>query len=209
MSACPFECGWILTQQDPYKVMLHVETEHPEFDESPFAADGSDASLALARQLQQDVERLLRDNKLDKGSYSSLAPTQSSHKDNVNHKPALRKVSTDVEVDFVECILCSEIVYLSDYNDHLNIHASLDDTVSSHTIAKMTESDSGYETDPRPSPLTDSNDTHHSQAEKRKRETTLSRTAAHVAEQSTEAGSNSSSGVRLGVSIVSLFTQIL
>lgn len=187
MLECPF-CGYHSTCA--YAISLHVETLHSDNHDSPFATK-DDASLSLALSLQREEEASFDTarTKLSRLSPSSIAPASSRQHGVDQDAPA---DGDDADVDYVQCPQqgCGEHVFLIDYNDHLDIHVSLDELSPSHTIATMHESDSGYETEQR-----------------RKKETTLTRTATIIESKeppndakSTSSISETVGGLRLGVS---------
>lgn len=132
---CPF-CHYHTTSE--YNISLHVETSHPEFDQdSPFESTDDD-SLSLARALQREDQEVLNASKLDGDS----------------HRLALSLSENEPLIDdcgYVVCPVCKEYVFLPDYSDHLEIHASLDDLSSIDTIATMSGSGPGCNTDHQPS----------------------------------------------------------
>lgn len=166
---CPF-CHYHTTSE--YNISLHVETSHPEFDqESPFATTDDD-SLSLARALQQEDQEVLNGSKLDGDS----------------HRLALSLSENEPPIDdcgYVVCPVCKEYIFLPDYSDHLEIHASLDDLSSIDTIATMMiGSGPGCNTDSQPSlgrkrgsGLQSSHNIVRS-AEKQKHKSTLTRTVS-------------------------------
>lgn len=163
---CPF-CHYHTTSE--YNISLHVETSHPEFDqESPFAITDDD-SLLLARALQQEDQEVLNGSKLD-GDSHRLALSLSENEPSID------------DCGYVVCPVCKDYVFLPDYADHLEIHASLNDLSSIDTIATMIRSGPGCSTDPqhslgrkRGSGLQSSHNIVQS-AEKRKHRPTLTRT---------------------------------
>lgn len=173
--SCPFECGF--KSPDPYRLSFHLETVHTESGKSGFAVDDDEESLALARQLQNEEDEASNRARLDK---ASLPLATSSHENDIAH-PLGNEAQAGSS--FVECPLCSEILYLLDYNDHLDIHASLDET---QTITYITGSGSGDEHNSRPSlrmelksqPSNTVQDT-----EKCKHENTLSQETTHSLKQ--------------------------
>lgn len=125
MLDCPF-CHYKTV--DLYGVSLHVE-EHHTID-SPFAIkDVDDASLSLARALQREEDEDLR---------HPVAPSPEP-KDASTQVYAPGHRSYDHEVEYAECPYsgCGEWISLTNYNDHLELHAFTDSPSLSHTIAKM------------------------------------------------------------------------
>ncbi|KAL1302551.1 hypothetical protein AAFC00_002933 [Neodothiora populina] len=152
MLECPF-CDY--RSADAYTITLHVETNHSDSGESPFATRNEE-SLALALTLQHAEERYMPHDtaKLSDGPRAialSLRCTTGSTE--LEQQAERAAVGTEIDKavnDYVECphTGCGEHVYLIDFNDHLDIHASLDSPFASHTIAETAKSDTGHEGDP-------------------------------------------------------------
>jgi len=143
MLKCPFECGY--KTEDEYSISLHVETDHSELGLSPFATrDGESLSLARALQCEDDYTR--QENQgLNEASHA-LALSKNAE----NHLEREATGEDDADTVYVECPQpgCGEYISLLELNDHLDIHASLDDFSASPTIARIMNSRSAHRSDP-------------------------------------------------------------
>ena len=143
---CPFGCGYSTT--DLYRISFHVETCHSDLGESPFATK-DDESRSLALAIQCEEEEALRAEEMNETSRSVALSLGRNPPSELRPLPA----GASGEVDYVECPVpdCGEYLHLLEYDDHLDIHASLDDPQLPPTIANMIGSDSGHEYNKRPS----------------------------------------------------------
>jgi len=141
---CPFECGY--KTDDEYSISLHVETDHSELGLSPFATR-DDESLSLARALQREDDCARQENQ----SLNKVSHAVALSKNAENHLEREATGEDDADTVYVECPQpgCGEYINLLELNDHLDIHASLDDLSASPTIAKIMNSRSAHGSDPR------------------------------------------------------------
>ncbi|KAJ9628595.1 hypothetical protein H2203_002496 [Taxawa tesnikishii (nom. ined.)] len=138
VSSGPFSCPFCeFVASDSYAITLHVE-EHVE--DSPFVAR-AESPDPLAVALQEEENRLAAaPSKHPKRSPSSKTIPVSKADDNASLALALqlqgeeqargtrvrdqRTVPDDEEFPYVECPECSEFIVLTDFNDHVDLHAA-------------------------------------------------------------------------------------